>query len=74
MFSCNMFNIAGHTQVIPHEYILMHFPIAYIWGGSRIFAGRGPPLGADPEIWLGVWQWSAPMRAAGGLGPPQEHF
>jgi hypothetical protein len=29
-------------------------PILYITGADPgFFAGRGPPLGADPEIWLG---------------------
>jgi hypothetical protein len=45
-----------------------------------VFAGRGPPLGADPEIWFGVGQFAdrrlAPMRAtAGGMGVlPQENL
>jgi hypothetical protein len=56
-------------------YFCMYLPGA----DPGFFAGRGPPLGADPEIWLGVWQCAdrrvAPMRAAAGaLDLPQEKF
>jgi hypothetical protein len=41
---------------------------------SGFFAGRGPTLGADPDIWLGVVGQCADRRLAPMLGSSPEHF